>query len=213
MTNDNNNLRDTIIPKSDQLNADDLIAGPITVRITSVKRGDSEQPICIGLDGQRPYKPCKSMRRVLISAWGDDGAQWVGRSMTLYQDPEVKFGGVKVGGIRISHLSDIKSDMSMSLTATRGKRAQYVVSKLVKLAYPVADFEKNLPAWHTAIDEGKSSPEKIIAKVQEKGELTADQRNRILRKKTWAEAFDSTPSETTENTSFSNETSNNDEVF
>ena len=50
--------------------------------------------------------------------------------MTLYRDPEVKYGGIKVGGIRISHLSDIASDMYMALTVTRGKRAEYKVHRL-----------------------------------------------------------------------------------
>jgi len=177
---DNNNLRDTIVPKSDQLNADDLIAGSMTVKITSVKRGDSEQPIAIGLEGQRPYKPCKSMRRVLISAWGDDGSVWVGRSMTLYNDPEVKFGGVRVGGIRISHLSNIPSDLNMSLTSTRGKRAEYTVKKLTRAVYPVADFENNQAAWLSAVQSGKATPAQIVAKCEQRGTLTDEQRERII---------------------------------
>lgn len=67
------NLADTIIPKSDQLNADDLITGSLTVKVTAVK-GSSEpqQPVSIHYEGDngKPYKPCKSMRRVLVSAWG-----------------------------------------------------------------------------------------------------------------------------------------------
>lgn len=174
-----NNLRDTIVPKSDQLNADDLIAGSMTVKITAVKRGDAEQPISIEILGQRPYKPCKSMRRVLIAAWGDDGALWVGRAMTLYNDPEVKFGGVKVGGIRISHLSDIPNDLSMSLTATRGKRAEYRVKKLTEAVYPAADFDKNLSAWAKVISEGKMTPDQVIAKAQQRGKLNAQQQQSI----------------------------------
>jgi hypothetical protein len=61
-------LQDTIVPKSDQLNADDLITGPITVTVEAVKRSPSpEQPIDIYITGHRPFRPCKSMRRVLIS--------------------------------------------------------------------------------------------------------------------------------------------------
>lgn len=125
-------LRDTITPKSDQLNADDLIAGPIVVKILAVKRGSTqEQPIDLAIDGDRqPYKPCKSMRRVMIAAWGDDGREWVGRSMKLYCDPTVKFGGVKVGGIRISHMSGLDSKLSVMLTTTRSKRSEYTVEPL-----------------------------------------------------------------------------------
>ena len=130
--NDISKLRDTIVPKSDQLNADDLLAGPITVAVVGVKRGDTaEQPISIEIDGGRqPYKPCKSMRRVMITAWGDDGRKWIGQSMTLYCDPDVKFGGVKVGGIRISHMTGIRGRVGVMLTTTRSKRAEYVVEEL-----------------------------------------------------------------------------------
>lgn len=179
------NLRDTIAPKSDQLNADDLIGTSKTVTVTSVKRGDSpEQPIAIHYDGDdgRPYKPCKSMRRVLINCWGDDGREWAGRSMTLYCDPEVKFGGVKVGGIRISHLSDIESDQVMSLTVTRSKRQPFKVAKLVpqeKPPYPAAAFAENLPKWAAAIQSGKMTPEQVIARAGERGTLTDEQRQQI----------------------------------
>lgn len=125
-------LKDTIVPKSDQLNADDLLTGPIVVTIQKVSRGDTkEQPVSIAIDGGRmPYKPCKSMRRVLIAAWGEDGRLWVGKSMRLFCDPEVMFGGVKVGGIRISHLSHIANTMTIALTTTRSKRAPYKVEPL-----------------------------------------------------------------------------------
>lgn len=130
---DDDSLKDTIIPNSNQLNADDLLCGPITVTVESVKRGDKDQPVHIGIGKDRqPFKPCKSMRRVLIAAWGDKGADWVGRSMTLYCDPSVSFGGVKVGGIRISHLSHIDGDRTFMLTTTRGKRGEFHVKKLVK---------------------------------------------------------------------------------
>ena len=119
---DISNLRDTAAPKSDQLNADDLINTTKIIRITGVKRGTSkEQPISIEYDNMqgRPFKPCKSMRRVLIAAYGEDGREWIGKSMKLYTDPNVIFGGVKVGGIRISHLSDIDKTMSIMLAVSK----------------------------------------------------------------------------------------------
>ena len=123
------NLRDTIVPKSDQLNSEQLIAGPMMITVTNVRRGDGEQPLVIGYHGDngRPYKPCKTMRKVLIFAWGEDGSQWIGRSMTLFNDPAVKFGGVAVGGIRISHLSHIDRELKLSLTATRGKKDPFII--------------------------------------------------------------------------------------
>jgi len=126
-------LRQTITPKSDQLNADDLIAGPITVRVTRVSLcEDPDQPVAISFegDGGKPYKPCLSMRRVLVSVWGPDGSAYVGREMTLYRDEKVRFGGVEVGGIRISHMSAIDKPVTIPLTVTRGVRRPYQVKPL-----------------------------------------------------------------------------------
>lgn len=130
---DATNLKDTIIPKSDQLNAEQLISKSMTITVSEVKRGAADQPVIISYanDDGRPFKPCKTMRKVLIFAWGDDGRQWVGKSMTLFCDPEVKFGGVKVGGIRISHLSHIERDMGLSLNVTKGKKGEFIIKKLV----------------------------------------------------------------------------------
>ena len=127
------NLAATIIPKSDQLNADDLIAGPRVIRITEVRGGNTpEQPVAIHYDGDngRPYKPCKSMRRVLVSLWGEDGAQYTGRALQLYRDAAVRFGSDDVGGIRISHASHIDAPVTLALTVTRGKRKPYRIEPL-----------------------------------------------------------------------------------
>lgn len=143
-------ITETLAPKSDQLNADDLMAGPRTVTITAVSRGDADQPVNVTTaefgDG-RPFKPCKSMRRVMVAAWGPDASIYVGRRMTLYRDEKVRFGGQDVGGIRISHLSHIDKRLSIALTVTRGKRAPFVV-------VPLPDK----PA-HVASDTGNMSTE------------------------------------------------------
>lgn len=124
----------TIEPKTDQLNADSLIGGPITVTIIGVRGNDGapDQPVSISYQGDdgKPYKPCKSMRRVMVQVWGADAKQYVGRSMTLYCDPEVQFGGMKVGGIRISHMSHIDKPVTMALTATKSKRKPFTVQPL-----------------------------------------------------------------------------------
>lgn len=134
MSNDNEWLLKSVEPKSDQLNADDLVGGPVTVCVADVKRGKTaEQPVWLELQGYegRPYKPCKSMRRVLIMLWGDSPAKWAGRSMTLFCDPSVSFGGMRVGGIRISHMSDIDKEVTLLLTTTRGKRGECKIQPLL----------------------------------------------------------------------------------
>ena len=129
---DVSNLSGTIVPRSDQLNAEQLLAGPMNITVTDVTIGNDEQPVVIHYRGEegRPFKPSKTVRKILIFAWGEDGRAWIGRSMTLYNDQSVRFGGMTVGGIRISHLSHIDRDISISLTATKGKKAQHTIHKL-----------------------------------------------------------------------------------
>lgn len=130
----------TLAAKSNQLTTDDLIAGPLTITITRVSAGSPEQPVAIGYEGDdgKPWHPCKSMRRVLVAAWGADASQYVGRRVTLVRDPEVMYGGIKVGGIRLSHLSDLDGPLSIALTVTRQKRAPYRVQPLAAVAPPAA---------------------------------------------------------------------------
>lgn len=126
-------ISDTVVPKSDQLNADDLICGPKTITITGVKKvSDTKQPVVISFDGDngKPFKPCLSMRRVLIHAWGKDGTQYVGRSMTLYLDETVEYGDSVVGGVRISSMSHISQKIVMALTMKRGRKKPYTVKPL-----------------------------------------------------------------------------------
>lgn len=122
-----------IAAKSDQLNADDLFENPRTITVTAVKAtGDKEQPLAISYqgDGGKPYKPGKSMRRVLVQLWGKEGSAYVGRSMTIYRDGEVTFGKLKVGGIRISHMTDIGTDQILALAVTKGAKRAYEVKPL-----------------------------------------------------------------------------------
>ena len=148
----------TIIPKSDQLNADDLIAGPRTVTITGVRGTETaEQPVAINFQGDdgKPYKPCKSMRRVMVHVWGPDAKAYVGRSMTLYCDSNVVFGGMKVGGIRISHMSHMNGPQTMALTATRAKRAPFTVQPLVaEQPQQAVDVDAMVAKYAAAADKG-----------------------------------------------------------
>ena len=129
-------LTQSIAPRSDQLNADDLMSGPRTVTITEVTAGNAEQPVNVHLAEfpDRPFKPSKSMRRVMVAAWGSDASAYAGRRLTLYRDPEITFGRDKVGGIRISHMSHIDKRLTIALTVTRGKRAPYHVEPLKEQA-------------------------------------------------------------------------------
>ena len=132
-------LSDTIVPRSDQLNADDLLAGPRAYTVAGVSRGEADQPIAVALEGEgRAYKPCKSMRRVLLALWGADGRAWVGRRLELYTDPEVQWGGKRVGGIRIRALSHLDRPATIALTVKRGQRVPYRVGVLATAEPPAA---------------------------------------------------------------------------
>lgn len=123
----------SIAPRSDQLNAEDLLTGPRTVTITDVKRGSTEQPVDIvtaEYGPGRPYKPSKTMRRMIVAAWGTNTAAYIGRRLTIYRDPDITFGRDRVGGIRISHLSHIDKRLEIALTVTRGRRASFAVDPL-----------------------------------------------------------------------------------
>lgn len=147
------NITDTIEADSTQINADDLPA-PRTVTITGVNKGTAEQPVNIDVAEfpGRAYRPCKSMRRVLVSAWGSDAAQYVGRRLTIFNDPTVRWGGLAVGGVRISHLSNIDKPLTIALTESRGKRKPHRIDPLpdAPAALPTvtpeaaAEFERDI---------------------------------------------------------------------
>jgi hypothetical protein len=134
--------------KSDQLNADDLLGAPRTITITSVRGCDGDQPIAIHYQGDngKPFKPCKTIRRVLLAIWGRNAAEYVGRSMTLYRDDSVTFGGLNVGGIRISHMSHLEKETVVVVMKTKGKKAGITVKPLVVSA-PAANGRAKAEAW------------------------------------------------------------------
>jgi hypothetical protein len=167
-------------PRSDQLNADDLIAGPVTVTITGVRPAKvapqegkpAADVIYVEITGYKPWKPCKTMIRVLGTEWGFNAAKWVGRSLTLYRDPAVRFGGDAVGGIRVSHMSHIAKARVHTITTSKTSRAPYRVEPLVVTkAPPVREFD----AWAAAVRQHLHLDPDAIAEwyaAAGKGDLT-----------------------------------------
>jgi len=172
----------TVEPKSDQLNYDDVAAESMVITITEVKQGPPDQPVELhnAEHPGRPYKPGKSMRRVLLAAWGRNSEVYVGRKIRLYGDPTITFGKDAVGGIRISHLSHIEKELTIPLTVTRGRRAPFVVRPLTD---PLEKHFKALTeatsvgalqaAWAVAMKAGVSgNPELVALKEERKAELS-----------------------------------------
>jgi hypothetical protein len=70
------------------------------------------------------------MARVLVAAWGANSKAYIGKSLTLFRDASVKWAGMEVGGIRISHMSDIGGTQTIPITVTRGNKKPYLVKPL-----------------------------------------------------------------------------------
>jgi len=157
-----------ITPKSDQWNYDDFQTGPKTFTITGVRvKTGQEQPVEISLEGTpKFYRPCKSMARVIVGAWGADSSKYTGRSLTLYGDASVKWGGMAVGGIRISHMSHIDESMTMALTVTRANKKPYTV-KVLSVAKNAAPQSHPVSSALAAADSAGAAPS-VISPAQHK---------------------------------------------
>lgn len=168
-----------IAPKSDQLNADDLTPGTsIIVTVSGVKGGpDPKQSLDVQLVGHtRVYRPCLTMRRLLIACWGGvtdgmlDPAAWIGKRMELYNDTSVYFGADNTGGIRIRAMSGIREDYTIALTVKKGKRAAHTVRVL-----PPADpFVDALTALDLTIEDAADylaamDPPRVLAEMDHDG--------------------------------------------
>jgi hypothetical protein len=154
-------LSKTIMPKSDQLNADDLIVGSKTIKIRDIKGGsDDAQPVCIYFygDSDKPFKPCKSVRRILVQLWGADGLKYIGRKLTIFRDDTVKWAGVEIGGIRVSHASHISQSTRVLVTTAKNKRTPMVIEVL-----PLVEL-KDLGAAKKALKEKKVGLDAILEK-------------------------------------------------
>lgn len=125
-------ISQTIQAKSDQLNACDLIAGGVKFTVIStIVNVKTDPPVSIKLSGDtQPYKPCLSMRRVLAKLWGTESKQWEGRTIELFCDPSTMWAGEKVGGIRISALSDIDKNTDVTVRASKHKVTKYLIQKI-----------------------------------------------------------------------------------
>lgn len=129
------NIAKAIEPKSDQQNAVDYLSGPrvFTVAGTSDYLDDKRRPkVSIHLveAPERPFKPSATNLRLMVIGWGQDDSTWTGRRIKLDLDPEVRFGGEKVGGIRVVALSHMEQPFTAKLPTTRGKKAEFRVEKM-----------------------------------------------------------------------------------
>lgn len=201
----NVDMSKTIAPKSDQMNYDDFLVGSKTITITGVKSTGNvtdQQPVSIHYQGDagKPYKPCKSMRRVMVKVWGSEGAEYVGKSMTLFGDPNVIFGGQKVGGIRISHMSHIDTEINISLTASKTKRLLYKVTSLKVDMVDVEedDYPELYKRAHGQASQGLAIYQEFFMSLNEDDKARLVEKNDHTGFKTIATGVDAQKNETSD---------------
>lgn len=169
-------ISNTIEPDSSQINSDDLISGPVTVTVREVSKGTAEQPVNIHLQEypDRAYRPSKSMRRVIVAAWGPDASQYAGRQLQLFRNPDIRFGREVVGGIEIAAMSHLDKPLEVPLTVSRGKRRKFVVQPLQQQAD--ADWQALIQQagndqdalrdlWHQA--QQQDAPQHVFDAIQQ----------------------------------------------
>jgi hypothetical protein len=124
----------TMVGKTDQLNAYDLLSGPRTIKIRDVKivEKDAQQPLLVYFDGDdgKPWKPALTVRRILGLVWGLDASKWIGLHCTIWCDQKVSFGGSDVGGIRVSHMEGLSQPRKLNLATARNARGNFTVQPL-----------------------------------------------------------------------------------
>lgn len=150
-------MSNAIVAKSDQINAIDLVGRDITVTIVDVKPGPADQPVHIITDtygSGRPWKPSKTALRDIVQAWGTDSAVWIGRRITLFNDPEVLWAGQAVGGIRIRAMSHIDKVFEAKHVITRGKTKKVMIQPLPDAPVDRSKVDAALNAINDATDMG-----------------------------------------------------------
>jgi len=168
-------ITDALAPVSDQLDAIELV-NPRTFTIDTGSRlakrdGKTVAEIRL-VNFDRVWRPSKGMLDVLGACWGIDGKQWVGRSVTLYNDPDVMFGREKVGGIRIEALSHIDGPRTVKIRAAgQGGRKQDWTVKPLPAPTPTLDIAATTDraalkaAWRAATPEVRAQIEARVAEL------------------------------------------------
>lgn len=124
-------MKITAEARSDQWNADDFIGGPRVFTIEDVYEGKATQKYDIKLAGEKKvWRPPLTVIRIILAAWGDESDLWKGRQVLLFHDPEVIYGGKKVGGIRIQAMTHIDRPITVTTQKRRGEKQEHLIQPL-----------------------------------------------------------------------------------
>jgi hypothetical protein len=128
-----NDFAETLVAKSDQINAADLVGSTMIIKITKVVVNKNEaQKVSISFEGSdKFFRPCLGMRRLMAEIWGADPRVFIGRSMMLFRDPDVPYGKTMPGGVRISNMSHMDKPKTVVVPIRRGQVKEYTVMPLV----------------------------------------------------------------------------------
>ena len=144
-----NDMSSTIVARSDQINAADLVGTSRTITIREVKISPSDdQPVSVLVEGdQKAFRPCKGVRRLMVRVWGADASKYVGQSMTLFQDPTVTWAGKPEGGIRVSHMSGLQEPITEAMRTSRAATKPYKIMPLADAPKQNANAKQTAEQW------------------------------------------------------------------
>lgn len=183
-------ITDSCVAKSNEINAVDLTAAPITVTIIGVSyTKGAERPVVIdvGIEG-KSWIPGLTCRRILRDHMSPRTEEWIGHQVSLYCDPDVVHKNERVGGIRISGLSSIDKVVEHKALQSQRKRVTYIIHPITRTtatlapplpAYTDEDMDKNAAAWEAAIKAGKSTTDSLIRTIEKRFTLTDNQKEAI----------------------------------
>ena len=144
----------SLAAKSDQINNLDLVSGPVKVTIAglSIKNADAQKWTMRLESNDKVYRPSLGMRRVIAEVW--KLPPYNGKSLTLYRDPDVKFGADTTGGIRISHMSHIDREIEVTVQVSKGRFKTYRICPLAAAPEAPKEPENALELAQAAADKG-----------------------------------------------------------
>jgi hypothetical protein len=158
-----NDMSSTIVAKSDQINAADLIGTNRTVTIKEVRiKAGEDQPVTVLIEGdKKAFRPCKGVRRLMVRVWGADASKYIGQSMTLFCDPSVTWAGKEEGGIRVSHMTGLDEQIVEYMRISRAATKPYKI-----LPLKMNTREQNATQPDDKPDRALAGANKLIARIK-----------------------------------------------
>ena len=180
------NVSEAMQANSNQLNAADIMGVEpiITVQSVNLTNEAGKKTVWVHYHGGegRPWRVSTGMVRILSAGWGPESDNWIGKSVKIFNEPTVRFGGKEVGGVQIRAMSDIpERGIKATLSINRTKRVPFPVAHLAMQApsYPEDRFNATFDKMVGAMESGKMTLEGIIHQCQQTGTLTQEQLKRL----------------------------------